>query len=133
MIWGKSNPTETRNYHLETNKASIPNAALNRRIPFPRVNHDLLLLPLLILHIQRTAVRRHQFHLHFMKLPVVRSGSWRVRQTVLVAQKCCDALKYPGNFAIELREPRETAGHLRKSLELILALQIVHMRTQSAA
>src|SRR5260370_9484920 len=116
---------ETKNQEPKT--PSIPHAALNRRISLARVHDDLLFLTLLVLNLQRAAVRRYQFHLHFVKLPVVCTGRWRVRQAVLVAQKRRDALENPRNFAIKLREPGAAAGHLHNILELALALRVLNL------
>src|SRR6266481_6394304 len=116
----------------KTTTASISHAALDRRISFARVHHHFLLLTLLVLDLQRAAVRRYQLHFDLVKLSVVCSCRWRVRQAVLVAQERRNRLENPRNFAVKLREPRVPAGHLRKRFELVFALQVIHVRTQRA-
>src|SRR5207249_10057155 len=74
-----------------------------------------------------------EFHFHFVEFAVFRAAGGCERNAVLVAEKSGNAAENVGDFAVELWEPRESTGLLRKSTKLILGLQIIHMRVERAA
>ena len=112
---------------------SVADAGFGGLIAFARVNLKFLLLSLLVDDRQRTTVGSDEFHFNFVEFAVFRAAGGCERNAVLVAEKSGNAAENVGDFAVELWEPRESTGLLRKSTKLILGLQIIHMRAERAA
>src|SRR5690349_19171661 len=113
-------------------QCSVADAGFRRLITFARKNLIFLLFAFLIDDGKRAAVRSDQFHLYLVEFTVFRSAGGGEGKAVLVTEKSRDAAENVGNFAVELRKPRESACFLRKRPQLILSLQIIHIGTHVA-
>src|SRR5437016_2162444 len=91
---------------------SVANARFGGLITLTRVNLVFLLFAFLVHDAQRTSVGSDQFHLHFVEFPVFSAAGGREGNAVLVTEKSGNAAEDVGNFAVELREPRVSAGFL---------------------
>src|SRR5260370_7726128 len=112
MVAKKAQDRKVKTKNKEPKTPPTPPAFLNRRISLARVHDDLLFLTLLVLNLQRAAVRRYQFHLHFVKLPVFCTGRCHYRQAVLVAKNRREALDNPRISTTQLTTPQLSSGHL---------------------
>jgi len=78
MVTGKVQDRKVETKKLRTKTFQSPTPPFTAVYPSRAYTTDFLLLPLLVLHIQRSAIPAPQFHLHLMKLPIVCAGRRRV-------------------------------------------------------
>ena len=102
-------------------------------VPFSRVNDDLQLLALLVANFQRTTVRRLEFDFQLAIRAVQFGVGGVVTDVVLVADVGRDVVEKLGQFALEAREVRASAGQVSEGVELIIGLQPIDLLDPSRA
>src|SRR6267143_3869732 len=77
---------------------SVADPTFGRLIAFAGVDLEFLLLAFLVDDGERAAIGRDQLHFKLVEFAVLGAIARRVRETVLVAEKCGDAAKNVRNF-----------------------------------
>src|SRR5690349_5378050 len=88
------------------------------------VNLEFSLLALLIRYGERPAIIGNEFHFELVIFAVVFGVAGNIAEAVFIAKAACHIGHDSGNLAIESWEPGAAPGHLGKTLELVLGLQV---------